>query len=204
MRELPGRLIALEGIDKCGKRTQANLIKVWLESLGRKVRLIAFPDYDTPIGSIIRDFLHGKYYIAPEVRQLLYAANRWERKTDIISWLSSGHIVIADRYIPSGLAYGMANNLSLEWMTCLERGLPEADLVIIIDVPVEVSLRRLRDIGDTYERNRAFLTRVRNCYIELAEKFNWIIIDGNRSREEVFKDLQSIIVKFLNLNDENH
>lgn len=201
MRELPGRFIALEGIDKCGKRTQANLIKAWLESLGRKVKMIAFPDYNTPIGNIIRRFLHGQYYLTPEVRQLLYAANRWERRNEIVNWLSTGCIVIADRYIPSGLAYGMANNLQLEWMTCLEQGLPEADLVIVIDVPVNISLRRLRNSGDTYERNRAFLTRVRNCYIKLSKKFNWIIINGNRSKDEVFRDVHNIIVKCLSLGD---
>lgn len=197
MRELPGKLIALEGIDKCGKRTQANFIRDWLESQGKRVKMITFPDYETPIGSLIRSFLEGRYYISPEVRQLLYVANRWERKNELVSWLSSGYIVIADRYIPSGLAYGMANNLSLDWMTCLEKGLPEADLVIVIDIPVDISLRRLRSSGDAYERNRVFLSRVRSCYIKLAKKFNWIIVDGNRSKEEVFRDIQKILVNSI-------
>jgi len=194
---LAGCLIALEGIDKSGKETQTKLLKAWLESLGYKVETIAFPDYSTPIGKEIKAFLDGSRSFTVEVRQLLYVANRWERKDDIERWINEGKIVIADRYIPSGIAYGLANGLPLDWLLCLEEGLPKANLVIVMDITVDTSFKRMGREKDRYERNRAFLERVRDSYLKLSKKFNWHVIDGERSVNDVFSDIKKIVESFL-------
>jgi len=194
---LAGCLIALEGIDKSGKETQTKLLKAWLESLGYKVETIAFPDYSTPIGKEIKAFLDGSRSFTVEVRQLLYVANRWERKDDIERWINEGKIVIADRYIPSGIAYGLANGLPLDWLLCLEEGLPKANLVIVMDITVDTSFKRMGREKDRYERNRAFLERVRDSYLKLSKKFNWHVIDGEQSVNDVFSDIKKIVESFL-------
>lgn len=194
---MAGCLIALEGIDKSGKETQTKLLKAWLESLGYKVETIAFPDYSTPIGKEIKAFLDGSRSFTVEVRQLLYVANRWERKDDIERWINEGKIVIADRYIPSGIAYGLANGLPLDWLLCLEEGLPKANLVIVMDITVDTSFKRMGREKDRYERNRAFLERVRDSYLKLSKKFNWHVIDGERSVNDVFSDIKKIVESFL-------
>jgi len=189
----------LEGLDKSGKATQASLLRKLLVEMGFEVEVISFPDYTTEIGREIKSFLNRVKYFPPEVRQLLYAANRWERKDLIEEWLKKGKIVIADRYVPSGLAYGYANNLPLEWMICIERGLPEPDMVIVIDISPETSIKRSHGNVDRYESDMVFLSKVREGYKLLAEKFGWFIVDGERSVEEVFNDIKRIVLSYLKI-----
>lgn len=179
-------LIAFEGIDKSGKGTQAELLSKRLRATGHAVECIAFPDYETPLGKEIKRFLSGRVEFSPEIRQFLYVANRWERKRDIDMWLKEGKVVVADRYIPSGLAYGLANGLDLDWMMRLEERLPVADMVIVINVSVDTSLKRSEgEKKDVYEKNRSFLENVRKSYLNLAKRLNWTVIDGEESIEEV-------------------
>jgi dTMP kinase len=181
---LKGFLICIEGIDGSGEGTNARLLLKKLKKEGYKVGSVSFPDYTTPIGKEIKRFLQGKHDVIPEVRQCLFAANRWERKPDIEKWLNEGKIVIANRYTPSGLVYGLANGLDLEWMINLERGLPPADMVIVIDVSVDTHFQRITG-RDIYEKDRFFLERVRTAYLDLARKFKWKVVDGERQVDEV-------------------
>lgn len=181
---MKGFLICIEGIDGSGEGTNARLLVKKLKKEGYKVGSISFPDYTTSIGKEIKMFLQGKHDVIPEVRQCLYVANRWERKPDIEEWLNDGRIVIANRYTPSGLVYGLANGLDLEWMINLERGLPPADMVIVIDVSVDTHFQRITG-RDVYEKDRSFLERVRTAYLDLARKFKWKVVDGERQVGEV-------------------
>jgi len=184
--------MTIEGIDKAGKDTQSkSLIKRFTQ---KKVTVehIAFPDYETPLGKEIRKFLKGKISLRPEVRQLLYVANRWERQRDIETWLEKGSFVVADRYIPSGLAYGLANGLNLGWMLKLEDHLPATDIVLIIDISVEESYRREKR-KDIYEKDKIFLGKVRRSYLELAKKFNWIVLNGEKSVDNLSEEIWEIV-----------
>ncbi len=181
-------LIALEGIDQSGKKTQASLLAQRLRELGYEVEQISFPDYSTPIGREIRAFLEGRRPYRPEIRQLLYVANRWELRDRLEGWLREGKVVIADRYVPSGLAYGLANGLDLDWMVELEKGLPEPELVIILDIsPTEASRRKVGQ--DVYERDYEFLQRVRSSYLQLAREFGWVVIDGSKPIDRVSESI---------------
>jgi dTMP kinase len=156
--------------------------------MGREVETIAFPDYTTIIGRVIKRYLDGEVDLGPELRQLLYVANRWEKSDDLMRWLREEKLIIADRYTPSGLVYGLANGLNLEWMINLERGLPPSDLVVVVDVSVETAFER-EDERDVYEANRDFLERVRNAYFVLAEKFSWVIVDGEKMKDDVAEEI---------------
>lgn len=186
-------LFVLEGIDKAGKNTQSRRLQKQLITKGYVVNHVAFPDYNTSLGEEIRKFLAGKIQLRPEVRQLLYVANRWERQADLEEWLNQDSFIIADRYVPSGLAYGLANELDLDWIINLEKGLPTADLVIVIDVSVEESYHRAVK-KDIYEMDINFLTKVRKAYLELAPEFNWIIINGEQSIDKVSIDIWKNII----------
>jgi len=100
-----GSLIAFEGLDQSGKQTQAELLRDWLKAQGRKARLVSFPDYATSIGEEIARALQGERDYGPDVMQLLYVANRYERKPDLHRWLDGGLILVCDRYIASSIAY---------------------------------------------------------------------------------------------------
>jgi dTMP kinase len=167
-----------------------------LKKLGKKVKVISFPDYSTRVGKLIKDYLEDKTNFNAEVRQCLYVANRWERVREIKSWINDGYIVIADRYVPSGIVYGLANGLELEWMLNLEKGLPTPDLIIVVDVSVNIVFDR-ETSRDVYERNKPFLTRVRKEYLRLAQIFNWAVVDGRRVKHEVSNQIWEQVTKIL-------
>ena len=92
-----GALIAFEGLDQSGKQTQAELLRDRLKAEGRKARLVSFPDYATSIGEEIARALQGEREYGADVMQLLYVANRYERKPDLNRWLDGGAWRIARR-----------------------------------------------------------------------------------------------------------
>lgn len=186
-------LMVFEGLDQSGKKTQVELLVKNLKERGYQVEKMAFPDYNTPIGKEIKAFLLGEKEYNVHVRHILYAANRWERKEDIERWLDEENFVLVDRYSSSNLAYGLANGLDLDWLLSLERGLPEADLIILIDTSPEASFERKHVERDLYERDLSFLKKVREAYIQLSRKFNWIVVNGERSIEDVHNDIWRIV-----------
>ena len=95
---MQGRLIAFEGLDQSGKQTQAELLAAHLRDRGRQVQLVSFPEYETAIGHEIARALAGERDYGPEVMQLLYVANRYERKPELRRWLEEGRIIVSDRY----------------------------------------------------------------------------------------------------------
>jgi len=182
---LAGALISIEGIDGAGKETlQKGLSARWRERK-RTVRAVDFPDYETPIGRMIRSFLEGETSLDPATRQLLYAANRFERSGDIETWLAAGDIVLCDRYIPAGLAYGLALGLDLGWMRQVESVIPQPAWVLLVDISVETSCQRTGG-RDRYERDVPFLKACREAYLSLVgTERNWHRLDGERSPGEV-------------------
>ena len=123
---MAGFLIAFEGLDQSGKQTQAELLRDRLKQDGRKARLVSFPDYGTSIGEEIARALAGEREYGPDVMQLLYVANRYERKPDLERWLEGGLILVCDRYTASSVAYGEAAGLDPEWLTDMQTLLPPA------------------------------------------------------------------------------
>lgn len=191
-------LIVLEGIDKAGKNTQAKLLAENLRRDGKTVNGISFPDYTTPLGREIKRFLMGKVDFRPEIRQLLYVANRWEREGDISRWLGEGNYVIADRYSQANLVYGMANGLGLNWMLALEERLPRADLVLVLDISPEVAVKREKG-KDVYEKDMAFQKRIRSLYLELGEKLGWRVVNGERDVPEVAEEVLRLVQETIGL-----
>src|SRR5262245_26503464 len=96
-----GLLIAFEGLDQSGKQTQAERLRDRLTAAGRSVRLLSFPDYDTVIGAEIGRALRGERDYGPDVMQLLYVANRYEWKGEIVRAREAGTILVCDRYLAS-------------------------------------------------------------------------------------------------------
>src|ERR1700704_3600410 len=156
-----GHLIAFEGLDQSGKQTQAELLRDRLKQDGHKARLVSFPDYGTSIGEEIARALQGEREYGPEVMQLLYIANRYERKPDLQRWLDGGLVLVCDRYIASSIAYGEALGLDPAWLADAQKFLPPPALTILLDIAPETAVRRKSMDRDLYERDLAMLTRVR-------------------------------------------
>jgi dTMP kinase len=186
-------LIAFEGIDQSGKETQAARLAERLRKEGYQVHLTGFPDYETPLGIELSKFLQGERNFSAEVRQLLYAANRFEKAEELRSLLTTMDYIIIDRYKASGLAYGIVSGLDPAWCIEIEKALPEPDHVFLFDVPVEESFRRKQSNRDVYERNMQFLNQVREAYLKLAEENNWRVFSALAPIEQLESEVWKIV-----------
>ncbi len=194
---MSGRLIAFEGLDQSGKQTQAELLRDWLKQEGRKARLVSFPDYATSIGEEIARALQGEREYEPDVMQLLYIANRYERKPDLMRWLGGGLMLVSDRYTASSIAYGEALGLDAAWLLDLQKFLPPAWLTILLDIAPETALQRKAADRDRYERDLAMQTRVRESYYRQAADEHWVVLDGERTKEAIAADVLSAVTSRL-------
>ena len=177
-----GKLISFEGLDASGKTVTSLIVQEMLEQRGETVKYISFPQYDTSFfGPILKRVLYSEETpimgVNPKLLTFLFAGDRFEAKDKIQSWLDQGFTVIANRYVPSNIAYGMAKssdtddfknfNEKFEYEVC---GIPRPNYVIYLDTPLEVIESRLKAKNqDGYEKDLTFLAKVRECYLKLVE-----------------------------------
>src|SRR5256885_11802088 len=150
---MPGVLIAFEGLDQSGKQTQAELLRDRLKQDGRKARLVSFPDYGTSIGEEVARALQGEREYGADVMQLLYVANRYERKPDLQRWLDGGLVLVCDRYRASSIAYGEAFGLDPAWLGDVQKFLPPPSLTIMLDIAPDTAAQRKSADRDRFERD---------------------------------------------------
>ena len=194
---MPGHLIAFEGLDQSGKQTQAELLRDRLKVEGHKSRLVSFPDYGTSIGEEIARALAGERDYEADVMQLLYVANRYERKADLQRWIDGGLILVCDRYAASSVAYGEAQGLDPAWLDDMQRFLPGAALTIMLDIAPETAVKRKSVDRDRYERDLALQARVRESYRRQANENGWIVIDGERPKDVIAEDVFDAVAPHL-------
>ena len=191
-----GLLIAFEGLDQSGKQTQAELLRDRLSAAGRRVRLLSFPAYETPIGTEIARALRGSRDYGADVMQLLYIANRYEWKPEIERDRKDGAVLICDRYLASSVAYGEAQGLDPAWLLEIQRYLPQPDITFLLDIAPEVSARRKTADRDKYERDLALLGRVRESYLRQAAG-GWVRLGADRDRSAVAADVYAAVERLL-------
>ncbi len=194
---MSGYLIAFEGLDQSGKQTQAELLRDRLKQDGRKARLVSFPDYGTSIGEEIARALQGEREYGADVMQLLYVANRYERKPDLQRWLDGGLVLVCDRYTASSVAYGEAFGLDPAWLSDMQRFLPPASLTIMLDIAPETAAGRKSADRDRYERDLALLGRVRESYCRQAAAGGWVVLDGERTKDTIAADVYEAATRVL-------
>lgn len=192
-----GILIGIEGIDAAGKRTQASLLVKWLRKNGFSVSTVSFPDYSTTVGREIRSFLRNPKTYLKEAGHMLFAVNRWENKGTLESLLAKSDITVVDRYTESNLAYGVANGLSLDWLSNLEAGLPRTDLVLVLDAPPHTLYGRRRSGKDRYERSSAIQRKARKAYKALAPEFGWKVISASGGIQDVHRLVITAVSELL-------
>lgn len=167
-----GALILFEGVDRCGKTTQAKKLVDALSAGGSQAVLMRFPDRETTIGKMINAYLKNSTELDDRAVHLLFAANRWEKLNDILSALRSGKHVVMDRYAFSGVAFSSAKpGMDLEWCKQPDAGLPLPDAVVWMELPVEAAAERGGFGGERYEKED-FQAKVRMQFSELREQCN--------------------------------
>jgi dTMP kinase len=203
-----GIFIVLEGIDGAGKSTQAKLLKLWFEERGYEVVLTKEPT-DTPFGKLIRrlvlaggrEGIIDGAKISHEAEALLFAADRAEHVDKLIKpSLESGKVVISDRYFYSSLAYQWARGLDLEWLIDLNRFAIRPDLVLLLDLPVKESMKRIRtrSIKTEFDKIVELQKKVRENYLKLAERFPEIkIVNALEDVEGVHRQIVALVEALL-------
>jgi len=203
-----GNLITFEGIDGCGKTTQAELLHRYLIDCGRKSILLREPG-GTVVGEKIRTILLDtpNINIPPTTEVFLYLAARSQITNDHIKpALENGGIVIMDRYSDSTVAYqGYGRNIGRE-VTRQLNGIATSgivpDLTFIIDCPPEIALTRVSGRPDRLESEGvSFMRRVRDGFLRIAadEPERCVIIDGEHSIEEIHQAILTVVRERLSL-----
>ncbi|MDQ5876093.1 MAG: dTMP kinase [Thermoproteota archaeon] len=191
-----GKIIVIEGTDKAGKGSQSRMLAETLKASGKVCVILDFPDYTTSIGMEIKAFLEGKRDYLPEVKHLLFSANRWEKKKEIESMLENGTIIVMNRYWQSNLVYGVANGMDTNWLHGLDKGLPKEDIVLVILVNPSISAKRA-ETQDMFESDSQLAAKAYRNYLKFAKQYRWKVVDGSKSKEQVHQEVTKIIRKEL-------
>ena len=198
------KFITFEGIDGCGKSTQARLLLEYMNKSGVETILVREPG-GTNISESIREILlhSSSGQMGDRTESLLMTASRTQLTQDvIIPNMDQGKFVIADRYSDSTLAYqGGGRNLDIEWLIELNNYatftlLP--DITFFVDIRSEEALRRLDSNKDRIEgEGIEFQARVRKTYHELAERFNdrYVILDGYGEIDDIHQKVLNEMIR---------
>ena len=222
----PGKLIAVEGVDGSGKRTQVELLANALTQRGHSVFRTGFPIYESWFGKMVGQFLDGQFgpleLVDPRFTALLYAGDRFEAKATLLSALGDGQVVLADRYIGSNLAHQGAriaaeNRVAfLDWIRHLEYsiyGLPRETLVLYLRVPPHeaqkmVARKSARNYTlaaqDLQESSLQHMQTAAEVYDLLSAEPRWTTIqcfdslrDAMRPPDEIATELLAVVEPLL-------
>ncbi len=219
-----GRLIVIDGLDGSGKSTQFERLKAIL-SEKHDVTGISFPEYDKPSAALVKMYLSGEFSknaadVNAYAASTFYAADRYASfKLYWENAYNNGGVILASRYVCSNAIHQMSKLPENEWDGFLEwlgdyeydkLGLPRPDKTIILDIPVELSQKRLsaryngdESKKDIHEGNIPYMEMCRKCALYAAKKRGWDIVgayseDGSeRTPDEITKLLLSIISEVI-------
>jgi len=189
--------VSFEGLDGCGKTTQARLLAEALTAEGVEVVLTREPG-GTPLGEQVRELvLHGDH-VAPWAEVALYAASRAQHVVQVIRpALERGATVVCDRYLDTSVAYqGAGRGLGVDFVLDLNLRVVDGllpDVTVLVEIDPETALARLGDKRDRIERaDAAFWPLVVEAYRDLAARFpeRYVVVDGRLPVEELAEEIR--------------
>jgi dTMP kinase len=200
MRKI-GAFICVEGLDASGKTTQSKLLVKNLRRKGFNAIYTTEPSKGR-IGRLIRrHVLLGENRLSVVLEALLFSADRIDHlEREVMPALKDKKIVVSDRYLYSSLAYQGAAGLDLKWIEEINRWAVKPDLTVYIDIPPEVVLQRLKrkkSVMETLHNQE----RVRDIYLKLVKAHNLRMIDGNKPKAKVAKEILQVVTAFLSAQD---
>lgn len=198
--------IVFEGLDGCGKSSQVKILAKHLESKGKSVNYSAEPT-DSPIGKMVRDVLQHKIKTTPKALALLYSADREDHlfhdQSGIYYNTQNNIFEISDRYFYSSLAY-QSVNVDYNYVECINN-FPSPELLIYIDVPVDICLKRIDKRGEEKElfEKKEFLEKVEKNFkyaIKNANKMTKVlVVDGTKDIEVIANEIAAFVDQYYSL-----
>jgi len=198
----PGRLLAFEGLDGCGKSTQVAALARALEQAGHELIATREPS-DGPAGRRIRSMARSGQRVAPEEELRWFVEDRRAHVAEVIRpALASGRLVLTDRYYLSTVAYQGARGLDAAMILAdSEAEFPLPDLAILLEIEPEVSLARVGDRGEPLDaafEQREYLERVAANYRALDRPY-LARVDARGSEDTVHAAVVSCVRDHLGL-----
>ncbi|MBI2009987.1 MAG: dTMP kinase [Candidatus Chisholmbacteria bacterium] len=201
-----GSLVSFEGGEGAGKTTQVKLLAERLREHGKEVVVCREPG-GTEIAEQIRQVVLSTHNRGMDERAelMLFMAARAQLFAEIVKpALSEGKIVLADRSRDSSVVYQGVRGLEAEFIETLNDLVMEnvkPEVTFLLDVPVEVGLKRYLDINRFEREDGGFHEKVRQAYLRLAEKEpeRWVVIDGTKSIEVVAEEVWGEVRKRMKL-----
>lgn len=203
-----GRFIALEGIDGSGKSTQIRLLKNRLDSMGLACLETREPT-DSPIGSLIRQFLTGRMTADNRVIATLFAADRTDHLLNgingIVDRLNSGTNVIMDRYYFSSYAYHSVE-LDMDWVININSVSAEIlrpDLTVFLDIPASTAMKRIQkgrfhtELFEKEERLRLVRDNYFKAFKKLADCEKVAVIDADEDEKIVAERIWAAVSEYF-------
>lgn len=175
-----GKFITLYGINNIGKTTQAKRLVEKLRGAGLKAEYIKYPIYDlAPTGPLINEVLRsGEQKISEDELQMWFVMNRYQFQPSLIAMLEDGVNVVAEDYIGTGIAWGMAKGLEESFLECVNGKLIKEDLAILMEGVRDATA--IED-GHVHEKNEELIEKCRAIFTKLGEKYGWekVLVDSD-------------------------
>jgi len=195
--------IVLEGIDGCGKTTQARLLYEWFMNEKYNVFLTAEPT-DNRIGKFIKEILSSEEILSPETLSLLFSADRYEHiKQEIEPALKDNKIVISERYYYSTIAYQSAQGVDMKWLKEINSFAMKMkpDLAIFLDIRPELATPKIR------EKDRKFREIMEKSYKKYRDAQRHYLnnrkaLYGKLAEKKTIRELEDSYKRFLNAEEE--
>ena len=195
-----GKFIVFEGPDGSGQTTQAELLKISLESRNREVIITKEPTKESEFSQKILDILNHKISATPcEFQELVSKDRGVHLQKTILPAINSGKIVVSDRYFFATLAYGQLD-CPLDRLRAFNQDFPSPDITFILDVSPEICIARIERRGkpvqffETKEKLEKVLANYRSLFSMIP---NVYIVNGERSIEEIHGEILELVSKIL-------
>lgn len=192
-----GFFITLYGINNIGKSTQAKLLMSSLQKHGYKAVFLKYPIYELdPTGPMLNKILRedGDQKLTEVELQMLFAKNRKDFEPQLRKLLDEGNIVVAEDYIGTGIAWGVAKGVTLDGMELLNDGLLKEDLSILCVGPRHLSAKEATHIHET---NDELVNKVDAELLMLAKRYSWKTFVMKKRIQETADALWELVSNFL-------
>lgn len=214
--DLPGRLIAVEGLDGSGKSTQLHLVNKWLTGLGLRVFFSEWNSSDLVKEATSKG--KRRQLLSPTTFSLIHAtdfADRYERQ--ILPMLKGGFIVLCDRYAYTAYARDGVRGNDPKWLRRVYDYAIEPDLTFYFQLPLEVALGRILqgrprlkwfeagmdlDLSrDIYESFKLFQGRIKDLYDDMVDEFGFTVVDATQNVHRQQERVREIISEQIDLSN---